>query len=108
MQQSRMMGYRVRKYAENNHVSIIDLSKAIGCSEFKFKSFLNGRTFLSFKSLSIIAEKLNVDIATILNGTPMGYDEEVVHCMNKFNNPENREKILDIIDEYVDILELLS
>ena len=36
-----------------------------------------------------------------------GYEREVVHCMNSFSNSANREKVLDIIDNYMDIKDAL-
>lgn len=108
MQQARMLGYRVQKIANSCNVSPLELSKVIKCSEIQMKSFFKGRTFISFEQLSLIAQKLNVDISALLTGDDEGYNSSVVHCMNDFDDPNNRETILDIIDEYMDVLDSVS
>lgn len=108
MRQARMIGYRVQKYAELKKVSTSELGKAIGCSEPRINSFLKGRSFVSFDQLSTLARTLGVEISSLLTGSEEDYNKSVVHCMNEFSNTDNREKILDIIDEYLDVIDSLS
>ena len=108
MQEARMIGYRVQKQAESQKISFAELSSVIGCSEAQFKSFIKGRAFVSFKQLSLLAQHLKVDVATLLSGDEEDYNRSVVHCMNDFSNDQNREKILDIIDEYMDLVDSIS
>jgi transcriptional regulator with XRE-family HTH domain len=108
MQQARMLGYRVQKIANSCNVSPLELSKVIECSETQIKSFFKGRSYISFEQLSLLAKKLNVDISAFLTGDDEGYNSSVVHCMNDFDDPNNREIILDIIDEYMDVLDSVS
>ena len=72
------------------------------------KLFLKGRAYISFEQLSLLATKLKVEVSSLLSGDEDGYNKAVVHCMNNFDNPNNRETILDIIDEYMDILDSVS
>ena len=51
-----------------------------------------------------IPKKLGVSVATLLKGNEDVYKRTVVHCMNSFDDDSNREKILDIIDDYMDVL----
>ena len=44
----------------------------------------------------------------LLSGDPQRYNATVVHCMNDFHNPENREMILDFIDDYVDVVDAVK
>lgn len=106
MQQARMIGNYVEHMAETNAVSNEDLCKLIGCGEYQLNSFFKGRSILSFSQLSKIASKLGVTVSQILKGDEDNYNKTVVHCMNEFDNVENREKILDIIDDYMDIYEV--
>lgn len=108
MQQIRMLGYRVQKISKACNVSPLELSEVIGCNEHQMNSFFKGRTYLSFDQLLLLADKLKVDVSVLLTGDEEGYNKEVVHCMNDFDNPNNREAILDIIDEYMDILDSVS
>ena len=108
MQQARMLGYRVKTIAESCNISPLELSKVIGCSESQLNIFFNGRAFLSFDQLTLLANKLKVEVSTLLTGDDLGYNKAIVHCMNDFDDPNNREAILDIIDEYMDILDSVS
>lgn len=108
MQQARMLGYRVQKNADSCNVSPLELGKVIGCNELQMKSFFKGRAYISFEQLSLLAKKLKVEVSSLLSGDNEGYNKTVVHCMNDFDNPNNRETILDIIDEYMDILDSVS
>lgn len=108
MQDARMIGYRVDRYANENDVSHDELSSIVGCSKAKFKSFLKGRAFVSFNQLSLLAERLGVEITSLLSGDEEGYNKSVVHCMNEFTDNNNREYILDIIDDYMDVLDSVS
>jgi hypothetical protein len=44
----------------------------------------------------------------MLNGDEEGYNREIVYTNGEFSNTENREVILDIIDDYVDLLEMVD
>lgn len=108
MQETRMIGYRVDKYSKSKNISFEELRAIIGCNEIQLKSFLKGRSLISFNQLSRLADRLGVEISSLLSGDEEGYNCSVVHCMNKFTDNSNREKILDIIDEYMDVLDSLS
>ena len=108
MQQARVLGYRVQAIAKSCNVSPLELSKVIGCTEIQIKSFFKGRSYISFEQLALLASRLNVDVTALLTSADEGYNNSIVHCMNDFDNPNNREIILDIIDDYMDILDSVS
>lgn len=108
MQKARMMGNRLRQLAEKNKVPVSELSALLGCSEVQVKSLFAGRSFASFEQISTLANRFHVSIADILAGDTEHYNQTVAHCMNQFGNTENRERILDIIDDYMDILDAIN
>ena len=108
MQQARMLGCRVEKISASCNVSPLDLSKVIGCSEIQIKSFFKGRAYISFDQLSKLADHLKIEISDLFCMNESDYNKAVVHCMNEFDHPDNRETILDIIDEYMDVLDSVS
>ena len=108
MQQARMLGYRVEKIADSCNVSPLELSQVIGCDENQIKSLFKGRSFVSFEQLVLLSKTLNVNVSDFLSGYDADYNKSAVHCMNDFDDPNNREKILDIIDEYMDVLDSVS
>ena len=103
MQRARMLGNYVQNLAEKKGLTNAELREALDCQENQLQSFLKGRSFLPFTQISSLADLLGVTVSDLLEGDPQNYNETVVHCMNQFQNASNREKILDIIDEYMDI-----
>ncbi len=108
MQDFRQIGYRIKKYAKEKNVSDSTLSSIIGCSESKMESIYSGRFYLAFPQLEEIAKKLKVDTMSLLSGNEEEYSKTVVHCMNDFSDPNNRERVLDIIDEYLDVVDAIE
>lgn len=108
MQRARMLGNYIQELAEKKDVSISDLSALLDCEEHQVKSLLKGRSFATFQQLSALAERFGVSVTDLLDGDEVYYNRTVVHCMNHFQNPQNRETILDIIDDYMDILDAVD
>ena len=105
MQEARMLGNYVGQLAERKGLSISDLSRILDCTEHQVHSFIKGRAYASFAQISKLAMELETSIDELLSGDERTYNATVVHCMNEFQNNDNRETILDLIDDYVDIVD---
>ena len=105
MQKARMIGNYVEHLAQAQNLSVHDISSVLGCSDAQINEFFKGRFFLNYAQLNHLAEKLQVNVHDILAGYPEQYSATVVHCMNEFDDANNREQILDLIDDYLDILD---
>ena len=108
MQGARMLGSYARQIANAKKVSIEDLSNALHCSIQEVMAFFMGRRFLSFEQMKKLSTILDTPIDKLLQGDPENYNRTVVHCMNDFSNYENRELILDIIDDYLDVVDSIN
>lgn len=108
MQEARMLGNYVEHLANRKGLSISDLSRILDCSENQAYSFVKGRAFASFSQLSTLAEEFGVTIDELLSGDEQTYNATVVHCMNDFQDASKREDILDLIDDYVDIVDAVK
>ena len=108
MQEARMLGNYVEHLANTKGLSISDLSKVLGCSEERTYSFIKGRAFASFSQISSLANALDVSIDKLLTGDVDRYNATVVHCMNDFRDARKREEILDLIDNYIDIVDAVD
>ena len=108
MKETRVLGNYVKSLAHSKHVSEDELSQLLDCSPEQVYSFFKGRSFVSFQQLTKLATRFDTTVADLLNGDLENYNSTVVHCMNDFQNPDNREKILDIIDGYIDIVDALN
>jgi transcriptional regulator with XRE-family HTH domain len=103
MKSARILGNYVQKLAAEQNVTIPELSALMNCSEQQVKSFFKGRFFASFRQLQILAHKFGIKVSELIQGDESYYNKTVVDCMEDFQNPEARESILDIIDDFMDI-----
>ena len=108
MQEARMLGNYVEHLANTKGLSISDLSRILGCSEDRTYSFIKGRAFASFSQMSNLANALDVSVDKLLTGDVDRYNATVVHCMNDFHDASKREEILDLIDNYIDIVDAVD
>lgn len=108
MQEARMLGNYIENLAEEKGISTSTLSQLLGCSELQVARLFKGLSFASFSQISKLAEFLGTTVESLLSGDIDKYNRTVVHCMNDFQNNNNREKILDLIEGYVDIVDAVS
>ena len=108
MQKARMLGNYVDYLAKCKGLSISDLSRILGCSENQAYALTKGRAYASFAQISNLAKELGTTVQALLSGNEKIYNETVVHCMNDFQDSSNRELILDLIDDYVDIVNAVT
>lgn len=108
MQKARMLSNYVEYLADKKGLSFSDLGNAIGCDEQKVYSFVKGRSFASFSQISALAKLLGASVTELLSENLEHYNQTVVDCMNEFQDTQNREKILDLIDDYIDVVDAVS
>ena len=108
MRKLRMLGNYVGYLAEQNGISDEELCGALGCGPTDLLSFLKGRRLVSFDRLAAVSAVLGTPVARLLEGDAGHYEESVVHCVGRFSDAENREMSLDIIDDYLDLLDALG
>ncbi len=108
MQEARMFGNYVAHLANAKGLSIPDLSEILGCSENRAYSFIKGRAFASFAQISSLANALGISVDNLLTGDMDIYNATVVHCMNEFRDVSKREEILDLIDNYIDVIDAVD
>lgn len=98
MKDLRLLGNMIKKLSQEQHVK---LESALGWSEDQVAAIFDGRVFPSFHELEKLASIFKVSVPELLHGDESYYEQNVVHCMGSFENPDNREAILDIIDDYI-------
>lgn len=108
MKETRVIGNYVQYLAHSKDLSEDDLARLLDCSPDQIYSFFKGRSYASFSQLQKLATLFDTTVADLINGDLERYNSTVVHCMNDFQDPNNREKILDIIDGYIDIVDALD
>lgn len=108
MRNARVMGNYIQYLAENQSISKKAMAEILECSEDNVLELYKGFVYPSFTQITKLADVLSVSVESIVNGDDSVYKNTVVHCMNDFSNEENREKILDIIENYFDIRKSVS
>ena len=108
MQEARMLGNYIEQLAKMKGLSTSDLAQILDCSEHQIRAMIKGRVYASFGQMVVLAEKLGTTLDALLSGDKAHYSATVVHCMNEFVNEDNREEILDLIHDYVDIVDAVT
>ena len=88
------------KMMEQNK-SIQSLDEESGYSTKDIGKILDGRLFLSPKQIEEIAGILDLDINEMINCI----DVDSIEYVGEFTKEENKDKLLDYIDRYVDLKE---
>lgn len=88
------------KMMEQNK-SIQSLAEESGYSTKDIGKILDGRLFLSPKQMEEIAGILDLDINEMINCI----DVDSIEYVGEFTKEENKDKLLDYIDRYVDLKE---
>lgn len=88
------------KMMEQNK-SIQSLAEESGYSTKDIGKILDGRLFLSPKQIEEIAGILDLDINEMINCI----DVDSIEYVGEFTKEENKDKLLDHIDRYVDLKE---
>ncbi len=104
MKELRIIGSFVEQLSCEKQYSEKKLAEEVGCSYYQFKLFMNGRLMLTFDQMKKLAECLQVSLDELMKGDESYYNKNVVHCMGEFENMQNCEDILDIIDDYLRLI----
>lgn len=102
MRYSRIIGYNINKIIKQKNIKKSEFASNLNYSDSDVNRIIEGRLVLTPQDLFDIAEKLNVSIEDLIK------DKKYSGCMKKFINKDYREKILDIIDMYIDLKEAIE
>ena len=105
MSYARVIGFAIQQ-ASTHHEE--KLCNVLGITPQELKKLYKGRLFVTGSDLEKIAEVCGVSVESLVEADPAAYDAQVVDCMSDFDNRENREMILDLIDAYIDAKEALA
>ncbi len=108
MKAARMLGSFVENKIQEQSITSERLETILHMDEQQIMMFYEGRLFLSFPQIKALSDELGLSINALLQGNERQYNESVIHCMNDFENNDKREKILDMIDDYLDIYDAVQ
>ena len=101
--QLRILGKNIEIAVKNHYDNIEDFRKDIGFSERDLDRLFTGRLLVNKDKLKQISILVKTPIQDLLNTKK---DYTFVHSYGEFKNRENEHKILDLIDDYIDLIEL--
>ena len=101
----RRLGFNIENASKKNYAQVEDFASAINLSVKDVHRLFEGRLILSPFQLKVIAEKVNTPLKELLN---ISGKYTLVECMGSFKNKQNEDKILDLIDHYIDLVEAVS
>ena len=106
MSRIRELGFSIRERVSRDSEMEQQLQCALGFTHQEMKKMYDGRLFLTGMDMQKISEVCGDEL--LQAHTPSAYSERAIHCMTPFKNEDGREKILDLIDAYIDAREALE
>ena len=101
MIEMRKLGLMIKKQAELANANQATIAETLSCTIEQVIDLYSGRFLLSIEQFKKLNDKLNVELSVFLETDEKYYRDNVVHCMREFSSEDNREKILDYIDVYI-------
>lgn len=105
MRDLRAIGYAIRKRAEERKIDFNRIADRIGVSVNTLNMVMAGRMALSYPQLKEIAACLDSEVSDLVNDTSYDNSDAYIDCMVGFKNLDNREHVIDLIYDYLDILD---
>lgn len=100
---SRIVGKNIELAVKKKYDNVEDFRKDIDFTQRDLDRLFTGRVLVHFKKFKQIAELVEVPVIELLDTNK---DYTFVHAYGEFSNRENEHKILDLIDDYIDLVEI--
>lgn len=107
MNYSRIIGNNVTLELEAHSMELSELRKKMGYSTADSRKLVEGRLFLPPSELSRIAQVLGVTKDALITDRGSEQYSSLIHNFRDFKRESNQELVLDLIDMYADLAEML-
>lgn len=109
LKSERAIGYNLDQIMKSNSVTLEQLANLTQTSKMHLQEIITGSIFVQYNELDLIAEKLGIDKAELLQPVP---DDKLqhynIHYMGEATCDKDMDKILDKVDMYVRLLNIQS
>ena len=102
----REVGFAIKQLTKESPERESQIQNSLELSDFEMQKLYAGRLFLTMADMRKISEVCSVSFTKLVKPDKNAYNNGIVHCMSEFTSNDNREKILDFIDAYIDAKEL--
>ncbi len=103
----RVIGTNIWASMERQDINREQLAEDLGYSFRDVCRLIEGRLLLAPDELQHVAEQLHTTPAELLSCENRERMTPAFHYMQKFSDMENLDKVLDLLDEYVELKESL-
>lgn len=107
MNYSRIIGNNVTLELKAHSMELSELRKKLDYSLADVKKLVEGRLFLPPSELIKVAEALGITKDELINDRGAEQYSSLIHNFRDFKNESNQELVLDLIDMYADLAEML-
>lgn len=107
MNSSRIIGNNVNLELKAQSLDLTEFGKRVGFSLADVRKLIEGRLFLPPLQLKKIADALGITRDQLIEDRGMSEYNSLIHNFREFKNESNQGLVLDLIDMYADLAEIL-
>lgn len=107
MNYSRVMGNNVELELKRHNWNVEEFADKVGLSIVDAHKLLEGRLFLPFAMWSVVGDAVGLSTEQLMQQREKEDYCKLLQNFREFDNPDNQDKILDMIDMYADLEESL-
>ena len=105
MDRVRMLGRNIQLDMEKMGIGEDEFAQKLEYSLFELKKLFEGKLLVAKKDLDKIAEALNESYDELIRERNREDYNAVFDCMGTFSDEQNEDRILDLIDMYIELKE---
>jgi len=108
MKDVRTIGNNIKYWSELRGFSEEKLSVLLCRPVEEIRMVLAGRRLVSFPMLETLANEFHISVDKLLETNGVASYSYAIDCMNGFTKESNRELVLDLIYDYLDVLDSIN
>lgn len=108
MSYSRVIGRNIELVLNQKGVSMCEFAEKLGYSEMDFHKILEGVLMIGGREIKEIATHLGIALEELTRVREEDEYRTLIHCMGNYEDPENKDRILDYIDMYIELEEAVE
>lgn len=105
MDRSRMLGRNIQLDMEKLGIPEMEFASRLGYSLSELRRLFEGKVLMARHDLEKIAMQLNETYEELIRVRTKDEYEAIFDCMGCFSDDENEDRILDLIDTYIELKE---
>ena len=106
----RLFGNNLKVLLVEKEITTEEFAQMIGCTEYNICQIMDARIFLDTEEEEQIAGNLGVSVESMYLEREFSQYEKAgcIECRGRFSNSENKKLVLDLLDIYCDVQEVMA